>query len=531
MLVIPYNTTSIFPKNFLIYLNDLSKLIPWNTMRTTPSGAADIAQYLSSFEYVVVMPRDSADPLLQQDIQIIEQTLLFNPKMKFYAYIDGMNISDAISPNDPNSQIVSALNDINTNYNSVSMNMAGIYVDNYELLNVGLGTKNGQNFREAQIQFLLETNRRSMSLAFSTPGRYTPTASLPYTGGYTFITNQPWVLSLVANSIPTVLPYDAATNTPIIQSSAPDVIYQVTAAGSALLDGNLVNLAIGNLVLKTLAGSFSVAYCNAIAPNTVSYNATTDLPAISTAPNDTLLCVTIAGNQTINGQSVYLKVGDVVVKDSVGTLYVMSGKGSASLDNFSNLHLYFSERCTIIDLNLYGSAFNNNSNWQGYSKTNDFLSNMLLINKIRLTRQNLGCKFSMALTTTNYVDYESNNFFTPGTNNSPVGPVLAQRFYNLAVFLNADSVATSAFADFYKTENPATNLMVSSLFDWDTKTGPLGTSYYYPLSEMVSMGQGTVAYAANTAVAVKVESNPSNDTSAMVILGNNRVSGQPILLV
>ena len=48
---------------------------------------------------------------------------------------------------------------------------------------------------------------------------------------------------------------------------------------------------------------------------------------------------------------------------------------------------------------------------------------------------------------------------------------------------------------------------------------------------MVSMGQGTVAYAANTAVAVKVESNPSNDTSAMVILGNNRVSGQPILLV
>lgn len=530
-VIIPSNKTSIFPGNFLIYLNDLAKLIPWSTMNTTPSGAFDIAQYLSSFDYVVIEPRISADPLLSQDINIMEQALLFNPRMKFYAYIDGKTIVDSPAPNDPNSQVVTIFNDINNNYNSSKMVMGGIYFDNFELLNVGKGSLSGQNFRETQLSIQREANRRNMFVAVSTPARYTPTASMPYKGGYSFITNLPWVLNIISNVLPSTTLYDASIDTPTMATTASGQFYQVSVAGSVILNGVLTNLTPGNMIYKNLAGIFSVAYSNMVAPTTISYNAATNTPPMATTANDTIMYVQTAGNQIINGTAYYLNAGDAVIRDSLGVLYYLSGGGSGVSTNMSNYYLHLNNTNTIIDYNLFGYSFSNNSNWSGYTSTNDFLSNILLINRIRLDVRNLGVKFSMAITTNSSTDYESNNFFTPGSNNIQGGPVLAQKFYNLATFLNADSVATSAYADFYASENPSSSLMVSSIFDWDKNSGPLGTSYYYPLSEMISLGQGTVAYSANTNVAVKVVQNPSNNTSGMILLGNNHAQGAPIIII
>lgn len=218
MIVVASNPAYNYnPKNFLYYLNYFEYLIPSLTPGTAAYGSYDIPFYLSTFEYVITTPK--VDPL--SDIQIMQTAYLYNPNMKFYAYIDGSQIVDT-SPNTPFEQLELLINNIIFKYN-VQTNqpiIQGIYIDNFEFLNVGAGYTSKQTFRDAQIYALMLTSQNDLSLAVSCPGKYND--NLLGKGGYKYLTNLPYILNIA---------YDTSHVNPYLQLGSNFTIVDYTLYG------------------------------------------------------------------------------------------------------------------------------------------------------------------------------------------------------------------------------------------------------------------------------------------------------------
>jgi hypothetical protein len=522
MLVLPISKDSIYPDNFLIYLNDFSQLIPYNALTGTPAGSADIAYYLSSFNFIMFNPNAG---VTNTNIQIMQETLTYNPNLVFYAWIDGKTIVDQANPT-PNTQIINTISSITAEYNLNSILVGGIYVDNFELLNVGLGTLSGQTFRDAQISFLLETSRQGLQFALATPGHYaSSTGGIASTGGYPFISNMQWILNLISDTLPTTVePYNATTNIPTLSSVNPNSIVIVTTSGTVVINSVLTSLSSGNVVYKDSSGNLYVVLCDLLTTETtVNYNAYTNVPTLSSAANNTVFSVSTAGTQTINSNNYQLKLGDIVIKDNNGAFFVVSTYNSY---NFSNNSIFFDSNCTIVDYTLYGYGLNSVSAPVGYTDSTDFFSNLLLVNSILTNPFNYSCSFAMALTTNNYNSYTDSTFFSPSSAPA-ISTGAAQYFYNLATMLNATAVATAAYPDFYLTESGGE--LVNSIFPFATvpATGN-GNTYYYPRSKLVTLNQSQLGFQSNKSITLSIFT-PNGTTYNLVLNGQNYLVGSPVI--
>lgn len=272
-LILPSSREVIFPKNSLIFLNDLKKLkVP---TLSSPVGIYDLAYYLSSFSYVATTKKLDQDTL-EFEKQVMQLALSYNPNLKFYIYIDGSEFVDSLGVQD---LISSELLDISTIYNSSELLVSGVYVTGFDFqANFGAGHNpdevnpitsehySGLTFRDVQTFLQITCSSFSLELSFSCNSveNPSPDADVSYSSGYLWVTNLPFVLKKTWKTIPNP-PLYFQTNTILICTDLYGGNFNVSTTV-----GNLSYSASGYALTKNFMNNLMIL--NSIYSSNLNYN-------------------------------------------------------------------------------------------------------------------------------------------------------------------------------------------------------------------------------------------------------------------
>ena len=171
-------------------------------------------------------------------------------------------------------------------------------------------------------------------------------------------------------------------------------------------------------------------------------------------------------------------------------------------------YLFFDENDLLINTNIYGSNFSVSGSYvSGYASQPSFMFNMLLLNSIRMDKGNYGLRVCLCITANNATSYMSGAFFTSAVPLGQKAIGLAQAVYRLASWISSDYICTSAYSDFYLSED-VTSPLYCNTFDFDTTYGD-----YSSLGKIISLNNRTLAYQNNSVNSISVA---GVDTSSLV---------------
>ena len=171
----------------------------------------------------------------------------------------------------------------------------------------------------------------------------------------------------------------------------------------------------------------------------------------------------------------------------------------------ANPLIFFQNQTVLIDKSLYGAGFSVSSSnisaysATGYSSTQDFMNNLMILNSIYSSNFNYGLQVMLCVTANSVASYTSLGFFTAGSSTSaPSG--IAETVFLLACWLGLDYICTAAYEDFYKSEsNTATppTLLVHQIFPFTNQYDDSSTYLYTPKGRLVVENQNTIGYKNN----------------------------------